>query len=157
MKQRLPPGLPDLITGSTNVLSHSVFGNNFCLDFKSLVQPVHCPNDDLMADAERVLCYLLNHPDIGLAYNAEKVRKQVPMAAQARPPASISPLARAPLAGGDRAPFCARSISRPSPLKLKLHVCSAMPTPWNPTDLLHWHAPTHTNTHKHPSWGWYQP
>ena len=66
-----------------------------------------------------------------------KVRKQVPMAAQARPPASISPPARAPPAGGDRAPFCARSIPRPSPLKLKPHFCPAMPTPWNPTDLLH--------------------
>ena len=64
--------------------------------------------------------------------SSKKVRKQVPMAAQARPPASISPLARAPLAGGDRAPFCARSIPRPSPLKLKPHSCSAMPTPWNP-------------------------
>jgi hypothetical protein len=78
-----------------------------------------------------------------MGYQIKKVRKQVPMAAQARPPASSSPLARAPLAGGD--------------LKLKLHFGSAMPTPWNPTDLLHWHAPTHTNTHKHPYWGWYQP
>ena len=86
-----------------------------------------------------------------------KVRKRFAMAAQARPPASISPLARAPLAGGDRAPFYARSISRPSSPEPKMHACSAIPTPRNPTDLLHWHAPTHTNTHKHPSWGWYQP
>ena len=70
----------------------------------------------------------------------QEVRKQVPMAAQARPPASISPLARAPLAGGNRAPFSARSITRPSPLKIILHFCSATPTPRNPTDLLHWHA-----------------
>jgi hypothetical protein len=67
----------------------------------------------------------------------KKIRKQVPMAAQARPPASISPPARAPLAGGDRAAFCARSIPRPSPLELKPHFCPVMPTPWNPTDLLH--------------------
>ena len=72
-----------------------------------------------------------------IEHSHKKVRKQVPMAAQARPPASISPPARAPLAGGDRAPFCARSIPRPSPLKLKPHFCPAMPTPWNPTDLLH--------------------
>ena len=62
---------------------------------------------------------------------------------EARPPASISPLARAPLAGGDRAPFYARSISRPSSPEPKIHACSAIPTPRNPTDLLHWHAPTH--------------
>ena len=31
---------------------------------------MHCPTSDLMADADRVLCYLLHHADVGLTYNA---------------------------------------------------------------------------------------
>ena len=91
---------------------------------------------DRFSQIESRYDYLLEEADLG-AEAEKKVRKQLAMAAQARPPASISPPARAPLAGGDRAPFCARSISRLSPLELKLHVCSVIPTPWNPTHLLH--------------------
>ena len=35
-----------------------------------LSRAMHCPTSDLMADAERVLCYLLHHSEIGLTYNA---------------------------------------------------------------------------------------
>ena len=35
-----------------------------------LSRAMHCPTDELMADAERVLCYLLLHADVGLTYNA---------------------------------------------------------------------------------------
>ena len=35
-----------------------------------LLRAMHCPTNDLMADADRVLCYLLHHADVGLTYNA---------------------------------------------------------------------------------------
>ena len=35
-----------------------------------LSRAMHCPTDELMADAERTLCYLIHHADVGLTYNA---------------------------------------------------------------------------------------
>ena len=112
------PGAPPPAEQSVDILIAVALASGHCA-YTRLGVPIHAPWEACRKNYLQLALKLHPdkgaHPDAKEAFaaveSAKKVRKQVPMAAQARPPASISPLARAPLAGGDRAPFCARSIS----------------------------------------------